>query len=107
MSDKIWTMEHFKNEVAQSKGYPNWDEYENWIIEVNQSVGCAQLLVGAMEEVANLYASQFKKQVDPEEAYVAGYKKRAEQSGLLYDFASELHSRSYYIKFKSEQLKQK
>ena len=34
-----------------------------------------------------------------ENAYLAGYKKRAEMSNLEYDFASELHAKSHYIKY--------
>lgn len=48
-------MKKIKNKIALSKGYPNWEEYENWIIENNYPVAIAQLLVGAMEEVVIEY----------------------------------------------------
>lgn len=41
-----------KDEVAKSKGYPTWQEMENWIIDHNSPVVVAQLLVSAMNEVA-------------------------------------------------------
>ena len=37
-----------------------------------------------------------------EQAYLAGYKKRAEMSNLEYDFASELYAKSHFIKWKSK-----
>lgn len=38
-----------------------------------------------------------------EQAYLAGYKKRAQMSNLKYDFASELYAKSHFIKWKSKQ----
>lgn len=37
-----------------------------------------------------------------EQAYLAGMKKRAEMSGLTFDFAAELHAKSNFIKWKNE-----
>ena len=39
---------------------------------------------------------------EKEKAFLGGYKKRAEMSNLEYDFASELHAKSHYIKYKNE-----
>lgn len=41
-----------KDRIAQSKGYPSWDDMENFIIDNNYPASIAQLLVSAMEEVA-------------------------------------------------------
>jgi hypothetical protein len=46
-------LENIKDRVAIRKGYPSWQEMENWIIDHNQPAGIAQLLVGAMEEVSS------------------------------------------------------
>lgn len=43
-----------KDKVAISKGYPSWEKMENFIIDHNPPVVVAQLLVRAMEEVAEL-----------------------------------------------------
>lgn len=34
-----------------------------------------------------------------ENAFIAGYKYRAEASGLTFDFASELHAKSHYVNY--------
>lgn len=44
-----------KNFIAQQKGYPNWDEMENWIIDHNIPVNVALLLISAMELVCYEY----------------------------------------------------
>jgi hypothetical protein len=44
---------------------------------------------------------------DFEEAFLAGYKLRAEMSDLTYDFASELHAKSNFIKWNSKRMKNK
>lgn len=43
-----------KERVAIKKGYPSWEEMENFIIDNNQPVIVAQLLVSAMEDVCKL-----------------------------------------------------
>jgi hypothetical protein len=50
-----------KNQVAISKGYPSWDEMENFIIDHSQPVVVAQLLVSAMEEVYSLAQSEITR----------------------------------------------
>lgn len=40
-----------KDFIAREKGYPSWEEMENFIIDHNQSVNVALLLVSAMELV--------------------------------------------------------
>lgn len=40
-----------KNIVAIEKGYPSWEEMENFIIDHNEPAIVAQLLVSAMEDV--------------------------------------------------------
>ena len=42
---------------------------------------------------------------DFEQAFIAGYKLRAEMSGLTFDFASELYAKSKFIKWNSNRLK--
>jgi hypothetical protein len=44
---------------------------------------------------------------DFEEAFLAGYKLRAEMSDLTYDFASQLHAKSNFIKWNSKRIKNK
>jgi hypothetical protein len=41
-----------KDEVAKKRGYPNWETYENWIIDHNYPCNVALLLVGAMNDAA-------------------------------------------------------
>lgn len=48
-------MKEIKDMVAQEKGYPNWEEMENFIIDHNYPVVVAQLLVSAMEDVVVKY----------------------------------------------------
>ncbi len=43
-----------KDKIAKEKGYPNWEEFENWIMDANDSTGTALILVQAMEEVCIL-----------------------------------------------------
>ena len=44
-----------KNYIANQKGYPSWDEMENFLIDHNESVNVALLLVSAMELVCYEY----------------------------------------------------
>lgn len=37
-----------------------------------------------------------------EASFIAGYKYRAEADGKIFDFASELHAKSHFIKFKNQ-----
>ncbi len=53
------TIQQAKNTIAIKKGYPSWEEMENFIIDNNQPAGIAQLLVGAMEEVVDLVSANF------------------------------------------------
>lgn len=49
-------IEIIKNKVAVSKGYGNWEEMENFIIDHNSSVNAVILIRSAMDEVALLFA---------------------------------------------------
>lgn len=52
-------LREIKNQVALSKGYPDWKTMENFIVDHNNlTVVVAQLLVSAMEDVATLHAQQ-------------------------------------------------
>ena len=55
-----WEISDSKNNIAKEKGYQNWEEMENFIIDNNKSVVVAQLLVSAMEEVIYDYITQTK-----------------------------------------------
>lgn len=57
---------------------------------------------GAMKN-AQAIADGLNGAINIEEAYIAGYEKRAEQSELYHDLPSELSAKSCYLKFKSEQ----
>ena len=48
-------LEECKDFIAIQKGYPNWNEMQNFIIDHNESVNVALLLVSAMEEVCYEY----------------------------------------------------
>ncbi len=56
-------LEKIKDDVAWERGYPNWEEYYNWIARDGEFPSVvAQLIEGAMEDVAKLYAdSKVKK----------------------------------------------
>lgn len=45
-----------KDRIAIKKGYHNWDDMENWIINNNRPENIALLLVNAMKEVCYDYA---------------------------------------------------
>lgn len=46
------------NKVAISKGYPDWETMENWIIDNNLPQNIATILVSAMREVAELFVNE-------------------------------------------------
>lgn len=53
------TIKKIKNIVARKRGYPNWDEYYNWIAREGElSSVVAQLIESAMEEAMELYHNQ-------------------------------------------------
>ena len=54
---KISQIKRIKNKIADDRGYPNWEEYENWISENNHPVTVAQLLVSAMDDVVKKYGT--------------------------------------------------
>jgi hypothetical protein len=58
-------VEYYKNKVAKEKGYPSWEEMENWIIDNNPPVNVAVILVAMMEEVAGYSTSQGQWQLCP------------------------------------------
>lgn len=53
--ERIDKLIKLKNEIAITRGFPSWEEMENFIIDANSSqpVNIAVLLVGAMDELAD------------------------------------------------------
>lgn len=49
-------LDECKDFVARQKGYPNWEEMQNFIVDHNESVNVALLLVSAMELASYEYA---------------------------------------------------
>lgn len=47
-------IQKFKNQVARSKGYPNWEEMEKWYIDKSYIQDAVSLTRSAMEEVCQL-----------------------------------------------------
>ena len=47
--------ERVKTKIAQSKGYPTWDEMENWIIDHNGVQDAVLVMMSAMNEVLEEY----------------------------------------------------
>ena len=57
----VGSVDSIKNKVAREKGYPNWDEYYNWIAKDGEYPSVvAQLIEAAMTQVLEEYANQFK-----------------------------------------------
>lgn len=51
-------MKEAKNKIAVAKGYPSWDEMENFYIDNNSSVVAVQLISSAYNDlISNLYPS--------------------------------------------------
>jgi hypothetical protein len=49
-------LEGIQNKIAIQKGYPSWEEMENFIIDNNFPQNIASMLVQAMKEVCIEYA---------------------------------------------------
>lgn len=52
------SLQECKNQIAISKGYPDWEHMENWIIDQNDVQNAVILVISAMEEVSVLFENQ-------------------------------------------------
>jgi hypothetical protein len=75
------TIELSKDTVARIKGYPNWEEMENFIIDHNPPVIVAQLLVGAIKEALEHLQSQQEGEAIKILSRLVDLKYHKEQNG--------------------------
>jgi hypothetical protein len=54
------TILNCQNQVALDKGYPSWEDFENWIINNNHAANVAVMIRSAMIKAADIYAESLK-----------------------------------------------
>lgn len=77
-------LQQAKDQVAISKGYPDWETMENWYIEHNYICDAVCLTRSAMDEVTTLYASEKVKEalkLSAERAYIEYVPSRIPYGG--------------------------